>query len=71
MKRIEIQLDDDLATLFTHLAGGKRKQSEYIAVLLRREAQNQTMEARLTALAAQVEALQAELAQTQDSRHER
>ena len=70
-----IFFDEDAAALLLQLAGGPRKAGTYLSALLRREAQNQTVESRIRALEAELGQLKAVVQQgerpPEDSRHER
>jgi hypothetical protein len=63
MKRVTrtFKLDEDSAALLLQLAGSPRKQGTYLSELIHRAAQEQTVEARIRALEAELARLKAEV----------
>ncbi len=68
MKKIErsFMLDEDASDLLLGLAGGVRKQGEYLSELIRRAAKEQTVDVRIRALEAELARLKADVARPPD-----
>ena len=63
MEKVErsFMIDRDAADLLVQLAGGPRKQGEYLSEMIRREARKDPLAAQLDALAWETERLRGEL----------
>ncbi len=68
MKKVgrKIYFDEDAAELLLRLAGGPRKQGEYLSELIRRAAEGQTVEARIRVLETELTRLKADVTPRQE-----
>ena len=70
MKKVErkLWLEEDAAALLIQLAGGPRKQGDYLTALIREQARHPTLHARIASLAEELRRLQAEVAAQEPAR---
>jgi hypothetical protein len=68
MKKVErtVFLDEDAAELLIQLAGGPRKQGEYLSDLLRREARKDPLAVQVETLSREAARLRADLARVEE-----